>query len=479
MPDQTAVSCPHCGKSFRVADEFLGRRAKCKGCGEAFRLTAPVAAEPVDDGEYGLADDPMGGLAALGVGAAVEPGVGGGSLPPPPPMPGAAPAGKLTSAERFARATARQAAHRPVQAAAQRQAKAEAPWYAFITGTGARAVLGGAVVVLIIVLKIGWGVWAGFHDASTRNYGAPSGYNPSPPPFIAAPARTAPASPAMRPAAFDAPPAPPAPVGPPAPMRFHAEAGRRVGTATVTRRARRTEVKLVLPPGTHAPRSVPCVFVCPAGSTLLTGVAWGDGEREDFYPLLDRGVAVCFYSLDGTLDDPDTASEQQFAGAMVLYARAKGGASNLSDALDTVLADAPAIDPARLGAAGHSSAGTVALAGAAADRRIRAVAAMAPALDLPTRFGPEVMDDLPEGPARQLPFELSALRWSALPCPVFLVQAEDDDNVPASEAHALAAKFPGRVTLKPLPTGGHGGAYDQGLGPCFDWLAKQLGAAGR
>ncbi len=471
MPDQTAVSCPHCGKSFRVADEFLGRRAKCKGCGEAFRLTAPVAAEPVDDGEYGLAGDPAAGLAALGVGAAVEPGIA-----PPPPMPGSAPTGKLTSAERFARATARQAAHRPVQAAAQRQAKAEAPWYAFLTGTGARAVLGGAAVVLIIVLKIGWGVWAGFHDASTRNYGTPSGYNPSPPPLTPAPTRRASGAAAMRSAALDAPPAP---FGPPPPMSFHDEGGRRVGTATAAMRTRATEVKLVLPPGTHAPRSVPCVFVCPAGSTLLTGVAWGDGEREDYYPLLDRGVAVCFYSLDGTPDDPDAASEQQLAGAMALYARAKGGASNLRDAIDTVLAREEAIDPTRLGAAGHSSAGTVALAGAASGSQIRAVAAMAPELDLPTRFGPEVMNDLPEGPARRLPYDLSALHWTALPCPVFIVQAEDDDNVPASEAHALAAKFPGRVTLKSLPTGGHGGAYEQGLAPCFDWLAKQLGAGGR
>ena len=257
-------------------------------------------------------------------------------------------------------------------------------------------------------------------------------------------------------------------------MRFSKVGRNRVGTVTAAMRSQRTVVKLVLPPGEHAARSLPCVFVCPAGSTLLTGVPWGEGEREDFYPLLDRGVAVCFYSLDGEVEDLQSASELKGAMAMAAYARAKGGVSNFQDAVDTALAAEKAIDPARLGAIGHSSAGTIALAAAHADPRIKAVAAMAPELDLPARFGPELMGKLPSGELGRLPYDLSALLWPSLPCEVFIVQAADDENVPARESQQLAAKHPGKVRLKVLPSGGHGGAYEEGLVPCFEFLAKQL-----
>lgn len=117
MPDDTAVPCPHCGRSFAVAEEHLGRRAACEACGE-----------------------------------------------------------------RFARAVERQAVARPAEEAAQRQARVERPWYALVTGSGRRAALSVAAVLLLVTFKItcwtyiesGWG--SGQTPVST------GGYNPNPPP---------------------------------------------------------------------------------------------------------------------------------------------------------------------------------------------------------------------------------------------------------------------------------------------------------
>lgn len=41
MPATLDVSCPNCGKGFKVPSEFEGKRVKCKGCQEVFAVKAP------------------------------------------------------------------------------------------------------------------------------------------------------------------------------------------------------------------------------------------------------------------------------------------------------------------------------------------------------------------------------------------------------------------------------------------------------
>ena len=55
---------------------------------------------------------------------------------------------------------------------------------------------------------------------------------------------------------------------------------------------------------------------------------------------------------------------------------------------DYVLAKVPEVDPARIYAAGHSSAATHALLLAEHEPRLAGVIAYAPAIDVPKRFGP-------------------------------------------------------------------------------------------
>jgi dienelactone hydrolase len=259
-------------------------------------------------------------------------------------------------------------------------------------------------------------------------------------------------------------------------MRWAREGSYAVGRAAVKgRRARGTDVRLFLPPGRHPDASLPCVFVCPAGSNLLIGVPFGDDEHVDFLPLLDRGLAVCFYTLDGTVTDPSNVPELVLALAMQQYAASEGGLHNLSDAIDTALAGSKAIDPQRLGVCGHSSAGTIAVMAVGREPRVAAGAVMAPAIDLPKRFGEEVLDALP-GESVRLAHSGSPSSLERIDRPLLIVHARDDENAPAGEAQAFAAKHPGNVTLRLIDSGGHAGAYHEGLVPSFDFLAKALRA---
>jgi dienelactone hydrolase len=276
---------------------------------------------------------------------------------------------------------------------------------------------------------------------------------------------------------------PPTPTPPPAPkplatppaLSFKKERQWTEGTAVVTdRQARTTRVRLLLPPGEHSAASLPCVFVAPAGSNLLTGVAFDRDEHLDYIPLLARGMAVCLYSLDGTVRDQFANNDLLVGMAAGHYADADGGLKNLADAIDTVLASAPMVDAKRLATAGHSSAGTIAVAAVGREPRIVAAAAFAPAIDLPARFKDEI--EALSGPLTRMVYRLSPSELPSLNGPVFIRHCRDDDNTPLAHAEAFAAKHGSKVTLDVQPTGGHVGAFTAGTAAGFDFLAKHFDA---
>ncbi|HVX84633.1 MAG TPA: hypothetical protein VH253_07440 [Phycisphaerae bacterium] len=137
-------------------------------------------------------------------------------------------------------------------------------------------------------------------------------------------------------------------------------------------------VELLVPQ--HPRRPTPCIFVAPAGSPCITGKALTDADLPELLPYADAGFIVCGYSLDGNL--PDGASNAQFAAAAEKFQRADAGLLNLRRALDFVTAREPQADPRFFFAAGHSSAGTLALTLAAREPRIKAVAAYCPVVDI-------------------------------------------------------------------------------------------------
>ena len=67
---------------------------------------------------------------------------------------------------------------------------------------------------------------------------------------------------------------------------------------------------LYLPPGEHAPKSLPCVLIAPAGSTLLAGMGLGEGDEPEHIPYVKAGCAVLSYELDGPCYDDSDADER-------------------------------------------------------------------------------------------------------------------------------------------------------------------------
>lgn len=228
---------------------------------------------------------------------------------------------------------------------------------------------------------------------------------------------------------------------------------------------------LYLPIGRTARHSLPCVFIAPAGSRLFHGMRLTPDDMPEHLPYVHAGFAVCAYELSGPV--PSSAgshiSDQMFAGPAQAFMRADGGVANGKVAIDYVLATVPEVDPDRLYAAGHSSAATVALDLAAADHRIRGVAAYAPVCDLQARLA-RAMGALERVAPGMTVFaaDASPLRHAEdFTCPVYLFHADDDTNVPLEDNQAFAdalqaAHKPARFVR--VATGGHHDSMiDQGI----------------
>ena len=229
------------------------------------------------------------------------------------------------------------------------------------------------------------------------------------------------------------------------------------------------QVYLYLPAGQHARHSLPCVFVAPAGSRLFHGMNLGEGDMPEHLPYAQAGFAVCAYELSGSIPPSAGGALSTMAESARQFMAVDGGVANAKIAIDYVLSTVPEVNPAELFTAGHSSAAVVALDVAAADHRIHAVAAYAPAADVRKRLSralPE-LDELNPGfvdfVGRISPLE----RASDFSCPIFLFHAEDDANVPLADnqAFADALRAAGKsVQFTRVPHGGHyQSMIDQGI----------------
>ena len=229
------------------------------------------------------------------------------------------------------------------------------------------------------------------------------------------------------------------------------------------------QVHLYLPAGQHVRHSLPCVFVAPAGSRLFHGMNLGEGDMPEHLPYVQAGFAVCAYELSGSIPPATAGALSAMAESARQFMAVNGGVANAKIAIDYVLSTVPEVNPAELFAAGHSSAAVVALDVAAADHRIHAVAAYAPAADVRKRLSralPE-LDELNPGFAdfvgRISPLE----RASDFSCPIFLFHADDDANVPFADNQAFADALLAAGKNAHFVRVPHGGHYqsmiDQGI----------------
>jgi len=219
------------------------------------------------------------------------------------------------------------------------------------------------------------------------------------------------------------------------------------------------EVNLYLPAGRHDAKSLPCVFIAPAGS-WKHGMILGDGDRPEQIPYARAGFAVVAYELSGYLDHRNKTffSYKELAGPVRQFMDAEGGLINGRTAIDFALQKVPEVDPNYLFACGHSSAAVVALNLAAGDPRIRTCCAYAPLTDVEAWWNDPKQEQYIPG------FTAFATRQSprrhvdAFRGPVYLFHADDDSVVPLADNQAFADEMRSAkkdITFDRVATGDH------------------------
>lgn len=240
----------------------------------------------------------------------------------------------------------------------------------------------------------------------------------------------------------------------------------------------RMDMILYLPNGVHDRGSLPCILIAAAGTALLEGNGcFDESYQAETLPYVQQGFAVLGYSLDGALP-AGKPSNRELATAYQQFRAAHAGLVNSRNALEFVLQKVPQVNPDQIYAAGHSSAGTLALLFAEHEARLAGCLAYAPCVDVAKRLtgytsNPLVALMMPgaqDFAAKESPLEhLSHLR-----CPVFLFHASDDTNTPISETVMLSEKLTGQNTpcqFESVPDGGHYDAMVQrGIPLGIEWL---------
>ena len=238
-------------------------------------------------------------------------------------------------------------------------------------------------------------------------------------------------------------------------------------------------MRLYLPRGNHAPRSLGAVLVAPAGTNLIEGNRLDDDHAETL-PYVMAGYAVVFYSIDGALADSERATETQRRASYLAFRAAGAGVVNARNALEFVLRKVPEVDANRIYCAGHSSAGTLSLLFAQWEPRIRGCIAYAPATDIEefhreTLQFPNIDRVLPG--IRNFVKETSPKTHMArLRCPVFLFHARNDSVVRFSETEQFAnqlRRVNPQTTFVSVLSGDH---YDsmihEGIPKGIQWLSQ-------
>jgi acetyl esterase/lipase len=241
----------------------------------------------------------------------------------------------------------------------------------------------------------------------------------------------------------------------------------------------RMPLRVYLPPGDHAERSLACVLVAPAGTNMLTG---NEVDNDDYHaetlPYAEAGMAVVMYSLDGGIDREQV--ETQIRGGYTKFRAAGAGTVNGRNAVEYVLARLPQVDPERIYSAGHSSAGTASLLLAMHEPRIKRCIAYAPVADVVRRLQPLLADPSAElllPGVRDFATKSSpTTHLNHVMCPVFLFHARDDSNVPIADTlrFADALRTAGKtVMFEEAASGDH---YDsmvkEGIPRAIRWLKQ-------
>lgn len=224
------------------------------------------------------------------------------------------------------------------------------------------------------------------------------------------------------------------------------------------------------------PSSTPCILICGAGSTMMTGMKLSDGDEAEHLPYLKAGFVVVAYDLDGPNegDSPEPKSYEAFRDS-------NAGLVNARVAIEYVLANLPEVNPKQIFSAGHSSAGTTALLFAEHESRLAGCVAFAPCTDLQARIPGALVRTLSltfEGLPEFLVKSSPRTHETKINCPVMLFHAADDSNVPIEDSRAFVARLKSAgkdATLKEVATGDHyQPMIDTGIPAGIEWIKLHL-----
>lgn len=416
-----SVNCPNCDKALRLPETALGKRVRCPGCGQPFAAPRPKA-EPEEEPEEIEELEPV-------------------SAP------------KNRSRQKRDDDSPRRV----------RKKKATTP----NGGMSLPIRIAAGVLAFMFVLGAITSLFSGRNPHPTAQ--AP----PQPPPQATPAPNTN--SAANLPTAI--PPTTPAGV-PELGKSRTLEPGVLLHEVAITSGGTNGQLWIYLPE--QAPAKLPCVLIAPAGSPLFLGMDLAIDDRKEHVPYVKAGFAVVAYTISGACPNAERASNQVVVSAAAAFKNAGAGVSNGRYALDYALAKVPNIDTSRVYAAGHSSAGTLALLLAENEPRIQGCVAYAAVSDVVSHLAPATPTL-----SRAIPGFTEFIRNSSplthaarLKCPLFLFHANDDTTVPVAQSVRFAAAVQGsnaRVKLTRAPNGGH---YEsmirQGIPQGISWL-KELG----
>jgi dienelactone hydrolase len=232
---------------------------------------------------------------------------------------------------------------------------------------------------------------------------------------------------------------------------------------------------VLLPPGNHAPGSIPCLLAAPAGTNLMTGANTGT-YFEPHIPYLKAGFAIMDYELDGS---PQYAENESDATRAFIDSQA--GLVNARNVIDFIQQKMPMVNPNQIFAVGHSSGGSHVLLLGEHDTRLAGVVAYAACCNVPNRIPSYLAKLLSHSEKRIGDFLIQSspnTHAARMNCPVLLCHAKDDSNVPVSdsqEMHKLLLAAGKKSELHLTDDGDH---YNEMLDQCIpvgiEWMKKRM-----
>ncbi len=241
-------------------------------------------------------------------------------------------------------------------------------------------------------------------------------------------------------------------------------------------------VWVYLPKGAGPEQKVPVVLIPPAGSRLFHGMRLGSDDRAEHRPYAEAGFAVVAFEVSGAT--AGVINTKKTRAALRAFQAAEWGVVDAFEALAVARGKFPQIYRERVYAAGHSSAGTLALQIASSTNSIRACAVYAPVCDVEEFVGESglaMLDSWVPGTSASLRNGSPINRVMAIHVPVFLFNAKDDNVVDPRTISAFREELARRRVRFEHVIAKSGGHYESminvGIPEAIKWL-KNIDAEG-